>query len=72
MKRFDCNEVTVSSTPLFDSLQILKLNVLFKLQATSFVYACLNNLAPVYFQDYLLILHVFTRYIVLVEDNQKR
>ena len=51
------NEVTVSSTPLFDSLQILKLNDLFKLQVTSFVYECLNNLAPVYFRDYFTSIH---------------
>ena len=46
------NKVTVSSAPLFDSLQILKLSDLFKLQVTCFVYECLNSLAPIYFREY--------------------
>ena len=33
-------------------LQILKLSNLFKLQVTSFVYECLNSLAPIYFREY--------------------
>ena len=52
LKIITFNEVTVSSTPLFDSLQILKLSDLFKLQVTSFVYECLNSLAPIYFREY--------------------
>ena len=39
LKIITFNEVTVSSAPLFDSLQILKLSDLFKLQVTSFVYS---------------------------------
>ena len=52
LKIITFNEVTVSSAPLFDSLQILKLSDLFKLQITSFVYECLNSLAPIYFREY--------------------
>ena len=52
LKIITFNEVTVSSAPLFDSLQILKLNDSFKLQVTSFVYECLNSLAPIYFREY--------------------
>ena len=48
---------TVSSTPLFDSPQILRLNDLFKLQVTSFDYECLSNLDPVYFRDYFTSIH---------------
>ena len=44
--------MTVSFAPLFDSLQILKLSDLFKLQVTSFVYECLNSFAPIYFREY--------------------
>ena len=57
LKIITFNEVTVSSAPLFGSLQILKLNDLFKLQVTSFVYECLNNLAPIYFRDYFTSIH---------------
>ena len=52
LKIITFNEVNVSSAPLFDSLQILKLSDLFKLQVTSFVYECLNSLAPIYFREY--------------------
>ena len=50
LKIITFNKMTVSSAPLFDSLQILKLSDLFKLQVTSFVYECLNSLAPTYFR----------------------
>ena len=52
LKIITFNKGTVSSAPLFDSLQILKLSDLFKLQVTSFVYECLNSLAPIYFREY--------------------
>ena len=52
LKIITSNEVTVSSAQLFDSLQILKLSDLFKLQVTSFVYECLNSLAPIYLREY--------------------
>ena len=57
LKIITLNEVTVSSAPLFDSLQILKLSDLFKLQVTSFVYECLNSLAPIYFREYFTSIH---------------
>ena len=43
----------IASAPLFDTLQILKLNDIL-LQVTSFVYECLNNLAPIYFREYFV------------------
>ena len=46
------NENTAPTTPIFDTLQILKFNDVILLQITSFVYECLNNLAPVYFRDF--------------------
>ena len=52
LKIITFNEVTVSSAPLFDSLQILKLSDLFKLQVTSFVYEFLNSLAPILVREY--------------------
>ena len=54
---FTFNKVIASSAPLFDALQILKLNHIFKFHATSFVYECLNNLAPIYFSDYFVSIH---------------
>ena len=57
LKIITLNEVTASSAPLFDTLQILKLNDLFKSQVTSFVYECLNSLASIYFGKYLVSIH---------------
>ena len=57
LKIITFNNVIASSAPLFDALQILKLDDLFKLQVTSFVYECLNNLAPIYFREYFVSIH---------------
>ena len=38
--------------PLFLKLELLKLDDIFKLQLTSFVYACINKLAPAVFDNY--------------------
>ena len=57
LKIITFNKVIASSAPLFDALQILKLNDIFKLQVTSFVYECLNNLAPIYFREYFVNIH---------------
>ena len=59
LKIITFNKVIASSAPLFDSLQILKLNDIFKLQVTSFVYECLNNLTPIYFRvrEYCVSIH---------------
>ena len=53
MKVITFNEMIVHSTPIFDSLQILRLNDVFQLQLVSFVYECVNNLSPLYFRNYL-------------------
>ena len=53
LKIITFNKVIASSAPLFDALQILKLNDIFKFQVASFVYKCLNDLAPIYFSDLL-------------------
>ena len=37
--------------------KFFKLNDLFKLQVTSFVYECRNNLAPIYFREYFVCIH---------------
>ena len=58
LKIITFNKVIASSAPLFDTLQILKLNDIFKLQVTSFVYECLNNFAPVYFREYFVSIHL--------------
>ena len=57
LKIITFNKVIASSVPLFDALQILKLNDIFKFQVASFVYECLNNLAPIYFSDYFVSIH---------------
>ena len=41
------------STPAFDKCQVLKQEHIFQLQLASFVYECINNISPVYFQNYL-------------------
>ena len=50
MRSVTFNENTAPSTPIFDTLQILKFNDVILLQITSFVYECVNNLAPVCFR----------------------
>ena len=57
LKIITFNKVIASSAPLFDALQILKLNDMFKFQVTFFVYECLNNLAPIYFSEYFVSVH---------------
>ena len=57
LKIITFSEITAPSGPLFDSLQILKLNDLFQLQVASFVYECINSLAPIYFKNYFTSIH---------------
>ena len=52
LKIMSFSEINASSGPLFDRLQILKLNDMFQLQVTSFVYECANNIASAYFRNY--------------------
>ena len=40
------------SLPLFSDLQILKLDDVYHLYVSSFVYECHNNFTPNYFSDY--------------------
>ena len=46
------SEINAPSGPLFDRLQILKLNDMLQLQVVLFVYQCPNNIAPVYFRNH--------------------
>ena len=57
MRSITFNENTAPSTPIFDTLQIFKFNDVILLQITSFVYECVNNLAPVYFRDFFISIH---------------
>ena len=57
MRGITFNENTAPSTPMFDSLQILKFNVIILLQITFFVYECVNNLAPAYFRNFFRSIH---------------
>ena len=52
MRSITFNENTAPSTPIFDTLQILKFNDVILLQITSFVYECVTDLAPIYFRDF--------------------
>ena len=52
LKIITFKDLSSSSAPLFDSLCVLRLNDIFKLQTSSFVYECIHNLAPVYFSNY--------------------
>ena len=57
MRSITFNENTAPSTPIFDTLKILKFNDVILLQITSFVYECVNNVAPVYFRDFFRSIH---------------
>ena len=46
------NDIMVPSSPLFHELEILKLNDINNLQTASFVYECINGLAPQYFENF--------------------
>ena len=57
MRSITFNENTAPSKPIFDTLQTFKFNDVILLQITSFVYECVNNLAPVYFRDFFRSIH---------------
>ena len=46
------SDLTAHSLPLFSNLKLLKVDDLYKLSISSFVYECHNNLAPTHFTDY--------------------
>ena len=52
LKAITFSDITASSDPLFDRLQVLKLADLFQVQVLSFVYECVNKIAPSYFSGY--------------------
>ena len=46
------SDINAPSTPIFDSLKILKFNDIIPFQIVSFVYECVHNIAPTYFSGY--------------------
>ena len=46
------SNLTAHPLPLFSNLKLLKVDDLYKLSISSFVYECHNNLAPTHFTDY--------------------
>ena len=52
LKAITFSDITASSDLLFDRLQVLKLADLFQVQVLSFVYECVNKIAPSYFSGY--------------------
>ena len=46
------NDIMVPSSPLFHELEFFKLNDINNLQTASFVYECINGLAPQYFENF--------------------
>ena len=52
LKAITFSDITASSDLLFDRLQLLKLADLFQVQVLSFVYECVNKIAPSYFSGY--------------------
>ena len=56
MKVITFNEMIVHSTSIFDGLKILRLNDVFQLQLVCFVYKCINNLSPLYFRNYFIVI----------------
>ena len=59
------NDSSSPSEPLFLKLGLLKLDDIFKLQLVSFVYACINRLAPPVFDNYF-------NYISNIHDHNTR
>ena len=45
---------TEHSSPIFSTLELLKIEDIRQLQLLSFVFDCLNKIAPVYFHDYFV------------------
>ena len=45
------NDIMATSSPLFHQLEFLKLNDINDLQIVSFVYECINGLAPQYLEN---------------------
>ena len=58
LKAITFSDITASSDPLFDRLQVLKLADLFQVQVLSFVYECVNKIAPSYFSGYFTSINV--------------
>ena len=48
------NKQTAHSTPIFANIQLLKIDDFRQLQLLTFVYDCLNKLAPTYFHHYFV------------------
>ena len=46
------SDINAPSTPIFDSLKILKFNDIIPFQIVSFVYECVHSIAPTYFSGY--------------------
>ena len=51
------SEATAPSGPIFDSLQILKLNDVIVMHIVSFVYECVHSLDPACFKNYFTRIH---------------
>ena len=54
------SDPTAHSSPLFYDLKILKLDDLYQLSISVFAYECQNNIAPLYFVNFLLKLLMYT------------
>ena len=48
------NDIMVPSSSLFHKLKFLKLNDINNFQIVSFVYECINGLAPQYFENFFI------------------
>ena len=57
MRIITLNEETASAAPIFDILQVLKLNDIIVVHIVSFIYECAHNLAPAYFNNYFIRIH---------------
>ena len=63
------NDIMVLSSPPFHELEFLKLNDINNLQIVSFVYECVNGLAPQYFENFLTSL--FSTYSIGTSQSKK-
>ena len=47
----------ISSDPIFSKLETLKISDVYKYQVSKFIFKCINNIAPIHFQNSFVMSH---------------
>ena len=47
----------ISSEPIFSKLETLKISDIYKYQVSKFIFKCINNMAPIHFQNWFVMSH---------------